>query len=571
VSIFSRVANFITKARPSTLEEKANPQYAGMTLIDGMQQPRSMPRNYRSYAREGYGVSDTLYKCIQYIITNGAAIPPVLFTDKSQINKPNGERIESHVMLDKLEQPNVEQDGVSYREAVLGYYLIAGNSFQFANRVAKAGPPDELWTLPPDRMRPIPDEQRGIIGYEYEDWPAEKNPIPPQLICHMRTWNPNDPFFGMSPIEVAAIIIDQQTALRKWNLALLQNFAKPPGAWTTTALLSPNERSKLEARINERMTGYRNAGKIPLLDGALKFEPSAVAPSELDWLASDMHIAGRIANVFFLAPQIIGDNGAATYDNMDIATMTSYTEGIFPVLDKFYAGLNRWLVPMYSDLAGKGKSGPYLYYDKQSVEVIQKMIQAQKDAQAKRGNTAYTQGVAMLDEARELQGLPPLPNGTGRVFRIGAVLIPADKLMDYAEQSLTEPAAPPLPIPEPLSSATPLQGDGEQNTVPDGGKSENKAKEPQQPTTDWVPENFEEIFQAYQQEGVTHLTWRVDGNPCEECLKNKDVTVKLGERFPSGALFPPQHPNCECKAVVTKDEKRVRREEYKRFMDEVLV
>lgn len=458
------------KQRRVQLQQKANPMYAGMTLIDGMTQPRSMPRNYRSYAKEGYGGNDTLFKVVNYAITNGAAIPPILFTDETMTK-----RIEKHPLLDKLKRPNPEMTGVFLRKAVIGYFLISGNCFLFMNRAAKSGPPDELWTLPPDKVRPIPDENRGITGYMYDDWPAEKNPIPPQLIGHLRSWNPEDPFFGMSPVQVAAIMIDQQTDARKWNLSLFQNFLKPPGAWTTEALLSKNDRVKLEERVNEKMAGYRNAGKAPVLDGALKWQSSAVPPSEMDWINSMKFNAGSIANVYNMPPQLIGDTSSTTYDNFQQAEVVSYTEFIFPALDDFYGVLNMWLVPLYPDLCdNRGVPTAFLYYDKETVEVIQQVLQAKKDAMAQRGGTGFIQGTMMLDEARELQGLPPLPGGAGKVFRIGAILVPADKIMDYAEQSLSEPAAPPMPQPEPLSGPSaqqpPLQGNGQGNTAADGGK-----------------------------------------------------------------------------------------------------
>lgn len=467
--------------RAPQLQQKVNPQYAGMTVIDGMTQPRSMPRNYRSYAKEGYGANDTLYKVVNYAITNGAAIPPVLFTDETMTK-----RIEKHPLLDKLKRPNPEMTGVFLRKAVIGYFLISGNSFLYMNRVAKSGPPDELWTLPPDKVRPIPDEKRGIIGYEYDDWSKEKNPIPPQLIGHLRSWNPEDPFFGMSPVQVAAILVDQQTDARKWNLSLFQNFLKPPGAWTTEALLSPNERRKLEERVNEKMAGYRNAGKAPVLDGALKWQSSAVPPSEMDWINSMKFNAGAIANIYNMPPQLIGDTSSTTYDNFEQAEVVSYTEFIFPVLDDFYGVLNMWLVPLYPDLCdAKGVPTAFLYYDKETVEVIQKVLQAKKDAQAQRGGTGFIQGTMMLDEARELQGLPPLPGGAGKVFRVGAILIPADKIMDYAEQSLTTPAAPPMPQPEPLSGPNATQPPLQGNTVPDGGKpAPNEQENEQKPDED---------------------------------------------------------------------------------------
>ena len=458
-------------------QQKVNPMYQGMTVIDGMTQPRSMPRNYKSYAREGYGGNDTLYKVVNYAITNGAAIPPVLYTDDTKT-----ERIDKHPLLEKLKRPNPEMTGVFFRKAVIGYFLISGNSFLYMNRLAKSGPADELWVLPPDRVKPIPDQARGIIGYQYEDWPAEKNPIPPQLIGHLRSWNPEDPFFGMSPVQVAAIMIDQQTDARKWNLSLFQNFLKPPGAWTTTALLSPNERSKLEARINEKMAGYRNAGKVPVLDGALKFEPSAVNPSEMDWIYSLKFNAGSIANIYNMPPQLIGDTSSTTYDNFEQAEVVSYTEFIFPVLDDFYGVLNMWQVPLYPDLCdNRGNPVAHLGYDKETVEVIQKVLQAQKNAQAQRGGTGFIQGTMMLDEARELQGLPPLSNGAGKIFRIGAILVPADRLMDYAVQSLTTPAAPPPALPEPLDGLPTPPPDEPTDGKKPGNPEKNEPADEKQP------------------------------------------------------------------------------------------
>lgn len=446
-------------------EQKANPRLIGMTVIDGMSQPRSMPRNVKTFMREGYK-NDTAYKVINYAIINGAAINPVLYTDKSQIDKTDGKRIDKHALLDKLEKPNDDWSGVFLRKSIIGEYLLTGNSFQYINRVAKVGPPDEIWTLPPDKVEPITEQTKGIIGYNYTEWATEKNPILPQLVGHLRMWNPEDPFFGMSPMEVAAIIIDQQTDARKWNLSLLQNFGKLPGAWVTDALLSASDRSKLEARVNEKFAGFRNAGKMPVLDGALKWQPSAVNPSELDWIESLKFNGGSIANIYNMPPQLIGDTSSTTYDNMEQAELISYTEFIFPTLDDLYSLWNMWLLPMYPDLAN---SGAYLYYDKESIEVVQKVLQARKDAQADRANKMWTTGLGTMNEMREKCGLPSL-GPDGDLFRFGAVLVQKSALAEYAKQSLTTPAAPPPAQPEPIQDPGQPPTNVAPNEKPEDGK-----------------------------------------------------------------------------------------------------
>lgn len=451
------------------MDTKANPAFQGLIAYSDHPTPITMPRDYKSYVKEAYQGNDTVYKCVKYLTQNGAAIPPRLYTDSTMKKE-----ITSHPLLDKLANPNADDSGVDYREAVLGYFLLAGNSFQLALRKGKSGPPDELWPLQPNRVEVMGAKTRGVVGYKYLDYPDEKNPIDPANMAHMKFWNPDSPVYGMSPLQVGAIMVDQQTAARKWNLGLLQNWARLPGAWTTNTILSQNDRKQLESRLNEKFAGARGAGKFPLLDGGFTWTQIGASPTEMDWLQSIIYNAGNIANLYDMPPQLIGDTSSSTYNNIQEAKAASYTEAIFPMLDKLYAKWTKWLLPMYPDL-----KNAYLYYDKKTVEVVQFVIQQQLTASAQRGNSSYMQGVAMLDEAREIQGLPPLPNGAGQVFRLGAVLVRAEDMIKYAEQSLTKPAAPPIP------AAEPIQDDPTDPSSTDGtDDEEDQPKKPVKPQED---------------------------------------------------------------------------------------
>jgi HK97 family phage portal protein len=414
-----------------------------------------MSNNFKTYVKEGYKNSDTLYKCISYLIRNAAAIPPVLYT-----NQDKEDKIKKHPLLDMLNRPNPEQSGVAFIESVLGYKYLSGNSFQYAIRT-KNGPPDELWALRPDRMQILAVPQKGIVGYRHENIGAD---ISPQDIGHLKYWNPDDDNqkgMGMSPVEAAALNIDMQIAGKKWNLALMQNGARPPGIWKVPALMGKNERDSLEQKLNEKFAGATKAGKSPLFDGGLDWKPTGLQPAQMEWLDSLKYNGGSIANILNMPPQLIGDTSSSTYDNMEQAKAASYTEEIFPTLDDLYALWNWWLVPMYPDL-----KNAYLYYDKESVEVVQKMIQAQKTALAERSNEMWMNGVGTLNECREMCGLPTL--GTdGDLFRFGAVLVKLDELGKYAEQSLTEPAAPPPALAEPLNVPKPVQVSPQENIKPE--------------------------------------------------------------------------------------------------------
>lgn len=442
-------------------ELKVNPNYLALTdMYGGAPQPQLMPKNYKAYAQEGYRAEATIYKCISYIARNGGAIPPILYADSA------GQKvIKKHPLLDRLAHPNPEMTGVAYREACLGFLLIAGNSYQYAIR-KRGGPPDELWPLRPDYTQIVPSKSRGIIGYYYK--PADKN-YDAADVGHAKYWCPDDDLYGLSPMEVAALMCDQQTAARKWNLALLQNWARLPGAWVVPTPLGKNERDRLEAKLKEKLQGYRNAGTPPVLDGGFKWESMGVAPAQMDWIGGMQFNAAGIANIYNIPPMVIGDTGTMTFDNMRQAQVFSYTEGIFPDLDKLYALWNMWLVPMYPDLAN---SGAYLYYDKQSVEVIQEVIQAQKDAQSKRATRMYLAGECTLNESRVMQGLPVVPYGN--VYRIQNLLIQDSDILEYAAKSI-------MPV-MPLGMGSPPAGSASKEpTKPDSRNEGVSAHRPVKP------------------------------------------------------------------------------------------
>ncbi len=427
MSFKQRVQAFLHPAR----EQKVNPAYQGLITYSTAPQLLQMPRNYKAFAKEGYE-DNTVYKCISYISRNGGAIPPKLYTDKTKQRE-----IETHPLLDKLNNPNAEQTGVAYREACLAYKLLTGNNYQYSLRKG-SGPPDELWTLRPDLVQILASKPRGIEGYKYE---YLEQPILPQNIGHTKYWNPNNEVYGISPIEIAAILIDMQMHTRKWDLALVQNSARPSGAWTTPVPLGKNERNRLEQNLKEKLQGARNAGLPPVLDAGLTWQSMGLPPAELDWLESIKYNAVLLANIYNIPPQLIGDTSSSTYANVDEAKIASYTEAIFPDLDDLYALWNIWLLPMYPDL-----KGAYLYYDKDSVEVIARAIQMQKIAEGQRAVTAYQWGACTLNQALVLQGLPEDPQGN--VYRIGNILVPADSLQEFAQKSLSGPIVPPFQVPE---------------------------------------------------------------------------------------------------------------------------
>lgn len=548
-------------------EQKSNPaymQYAGLAYA-GLPQPVQMQANPKAFMKEGYRRNDSVHKCVSYIARNAAGIRLVLYTDSTKKRE-----ITSHPLLDLLAKPNKDMSGNDFVESVCAYTLLIGNSYQWALQLAKNAPPEELWVLRPDMVDIVPSK-RGIVRYDYRI-PDPPTPFDPATVGHTKFWNPDDDLYGLSPIEVAGIFVDMNLAYRKWNLALTQNMAQPPGAWTTPALLGKKERDVLEQNVNQKYNGFKNAGKAPVLDGGLKYESYAVPPAQMNFLEGQGYNSVGIANIYFLAPQIVGDTGASTYDNMEQAVYGSYTEAIFPLMDKVTGTWNRWLVPMYPDL-----KNAVVGYDKQSVETIQSVMQAQESAKADRWTKIWLAGGCTLKEYRDKIGLPA-PKTGGDSYRFKDILIAEADLEKYAEQGLIAPAEQTLPVPE----GTPPLGTTVEGSLakppalpvptPKPAVVSPKPKKSLDSSGIYQPDDLEPRLAAYEAQGVTATTW--NGGTCAVCVPNNGVTVPLGQPFPSGHILPKAHPNCMCEVTplygaksepINFQQKRTLRDEYREF------
>lgn len=58
-------------------------------------------------------------------------------------------------------------------------------------------------------------------------------------------------------------------------------------------------------------------------------------------------------------------------------------------------------------------------------------------------------------------------------------------------------------------------------------------------------------YEVYQNAGVPKVRWiTTSKDPCPVCLANQAAGARyLGDPFPSGAVMPPEHPQCQCELI----------------------
>ena len=335
------------------LGERKASAAAPLIALERAGRPVWTPRRYDALAEEGYQKNVVAYRAINEV-SRGVASAPWRLTRSGSGGR---QVVREHPLLRLIKRPNPSMAQSEFFAAVTGFFLIAGNSYVEA--VGAAGqPPRELWPLRPDRMAVVPGAAGLPQAYEYRVGSAHKRWRADAVtgaapILHLRAFHPLNDWYGLSPIEAAATAIDQRNEADRWNMGLLQNGARPSGAFVVRpdrdgqSHLSDEQFARAKEQLDLLYQGPRNAGRPLLLEGGVDWKELSLSPKDMDFLQAKHTSARDIAAAFGVPPQLLGIPGDNTYANYREARLALWEETIVPLLRHIRDDLNGWLTPMF--------------------------------------------------------------------------------------------------------------------------------------------------------------------------------------------------------------------------------
>lgn len=332
-----------------------------LTLMMPLPHGFGMKTNYESIAREGYMSNSVVFACIREIAEASAGVTWQLFQ-----TAPGGaqEELKDHPLLHLLDRPNPFQGRFELIENLTAYLYLSGNAYLEAVGPSARGqlkPPTELYVLRPDRMAILPDPTHFIRGYEYKV-AGQSVKFARDQVMHLKLFHPLDDWYGLSPVQAAALPVDKINASDRWNAALLQNSAVPSGALVSKKRLTDEQYSRLKSEMREQYQGVTNARSPLLLEEDIDWKEIGTSPKEMDWIEGLKFSALQIAQIYNIPPELIGLQ-PATYQNRKEGRKALYTEVILPALSRLRDSLNTWLTPRFGD-------GLMLDYNKGAIEAL---------------------------------------------------------------------------------------------------------------------------------------------------------------------------------------------------------
>ena len=382
----------------------------------------TQPTNYQyeDLASEGYMKNAIVYRCVNEIAKGASGVP-------FKICNADGDEIENHPAKSLLNRPNPLQSYSEFMNALFGYLLLSGNSYML--KVAGiSNVPKELHLLRPDRITISGGRGAMPARYEYKVngrteavYDVDQDSGFSEL-KQTKLWNPLDDFYGLSPLNAAAVEVDQHNLSSKHNINLLNNGARPSGAvifkpkdsdgFATS--LTAGQRQQLMTDLNNRFSGTDNAGRPMLLEGDFDWKEMGLSPKDMDFINLKHMSATDIAMCFGVPSQLVGVPDAQTYSNVAEARLALYEETILPMLSKVQSDINEWLMPQFSeDVYFKFDTDEIPALSERRKRIYENVIGAVKE------------GIMTRNEARERLGLNAIDGADGLL--VNASLFPLNE------------------------------------------------------------------------------------------------------------------------------------------------
>lgn len=365
-----------------------------------------MNQDYRAFASEGYAMNSVVHACVDKIRTAASSVDLQVYQEA----KGKRRKLDDHPVLKLMDKPNPLMSGTQFISNMIGYYLISGNAFVHGSLMdVRRDLPAELYLLQPECVTVKQGDGIFPLRYEYRKKSGEQTSYTvDQLtgrsqVMHSKTFNPLQSHIGLSPMVAAAFGVDVFNAGQKWNLSLLQNGARPPGALMvkqadgTSAPLSDEQFYRLKDQIEDQYSGPSNAGRPLLLEGGLEWVEMGVNPKDMDFRESMLTMARFVASVYGVPPMLVNIPGESTYSNYETAREAFWTETVLPLLRTILDDFNRWFAPILGE-------GVYLWYDEEMIPALEPM----RKMKGERINAA---GYMTINEKRVAMGMESVEGG----------------------------------------------------------------------------------------------------------------------------------------------------------------
>ena len=360
-------------------------------------------------------LSDAVYSCITKIQLAASTVPWYLYQRKDD----EIIEINSHPIVDFLKRPGSRMAWSEFLEKYIMHKLLTGNAYLKIN-IPEFRTKIETVFLHPTRVDPRKNGTSIVYKYGSLTFSEEE-------IIHFRMPNPEEDgeteLRGLSPVASVAKKIDIHTYSDEWMFQLLKNGAMPAMSVFTEKPLTEEQRKFLREQISGEHLGPERVMKPLILEGGLRPFKVGFSPNDINFQPLQVGILRRVANVYHVPSELLGDVEYKTYSNAKEAVKALYYWAVLPHLQKLKEELNYRIVRQFGE-------DLFIDYDVSGIEALS----ADLAELWERVGKAKDRGIINTNEAREEIGWGRTDEPGADKLLIGGNVIPLEFITGTTEE-----------------------------------------------------------------------------------------------------------------------------------------
>lgn len=286
-----------------------------------------------------------------------------------------------------------------------------------------------LHRMPRGSMSPLISPEDGSVYYG-----VGANPFMPQLtgieyivpardVWHLRQHCPRHPLYGEPACNAAAMAMGVNVALSRSQAVFFARMSRPSGVLVSDQQLTKEQMDRLRANWNAQATVLAQGG-VPVLGNGVKWVSMSLNSEDAQLTEAQRMSGEDIARVYGVPLPVVGELTHSTLTNVEQLVSLWLSTGLTSLLELVERDLNNVFgLDGFSDFIDLDPRALLRTDFAGRIEALCKGIQG---------------ALYMPNEARHLEGLPPVPEGN-KVY--------AQAQMQPLGTPLAPPPAPPAPPP----------------------------------------------------------------------------------------------------------------------------
>lgn len=273
-------------------------------------------------------------------------------------------------------------------------------------------PPVAYFPLRPSLVSIFPKtDAPGSVGRYTYNLGAKTIDIAPQNADFSRFFNPENDWWGLSPISLLQTLIEVDANVEQYNKATLKNGGVPDLALITEQSVTRSNAKRVQREFEQRHMRAGKSGGVVVLDAGYDMKPLGIPPKDMQFPQVADFTQDRILAVFGVPPIFGMDmKEASVLANAD-AQIQLFFKFTLPLVGRVVAeSITRSIQRDFKDMKLRMRF---------AFERADALRNTDKERESAEKN--YTSGIITRNEARAVIGLEPVDGGDEFVQRPAAI------------------------------------------------------------------------------------------------------------------------------------------------------